>query len=310
MISVYGKFFIRLTILVVIFFIIDFAAGKVLNHFYFTQSSGFLYRMTYSIDYSNQQVLTFGSSRANHHYVPSVFENSFKKTFYNSGIDGQGILFEDALVKCILERYTPEYIILDFNAEEFAYSEASYDRLADLLPYYSEHIAELKPTIDLRGKYEQVKLLSKMYPFNSLVLSIAIGNTELNKKRKEDDKGYVPLQGTITYWPSDNEKISEKIDTNKVNAFKNLISQAKKKNVKIFVVVSPYFDKPLSTSYIDLAAKISDEMKISFWDYSVNEVFLKNDKLFKDLKHLNHQGAEIFSEMIAKRITDGKAGIK
>ena len=38
-------------------------------------------------------------------------------------------------------------------------------------------------------------MISEIYPYNSSLLTIAIGNLEINKTRKNDRKGYVPLTG-------------------------------------------------------------------------------------------------------------------
>ncbi len=301
----YRKFFVRLFILVVIFFVIDFAIGKTLKHFYFKQSSGYQYRLTYVIDRAKEEALVFGSSRANHHYVPAVFQDSLKLPFYNAGVDGQFILFEGALVRCVLSRYSPKYVVLDFNADEFVYSERSYDMLADLLPYYPEHYNELNSIIDLKSKYEKVKLLSKMYPFNSVVLTIMMGNLESNKKRKEDDRGYVPLTGRIDYNVKPSVIKEGNIDSNKINAFKDLISRCKNSGVKVFVVVSPYFEA-VEQSSINLGSQIANEMNVPFWDYSNDTSFIRRKELFKDVIHLNDSGAIIFSQKVVQRINESE----
>jgi len=301
----YVKFFGRLLILIAIFFVFDFTIGKALKYFYFKQSSGYQYRLSYVIDGTKEEMLAFGSSRANHHYVPNVFQDSLKLSFYNAGIDGQFILFEDALIKCVISRYSPRYIVLDFNADEFVYTESSYDRLADLLPYYASHKKELESTIELKGKYEKLKLLSKMYPFNSIILTIAVGNLEFNKKRKEDIQGYVPLTGKIDYDVKPLPLVKEKIDSNKINAFKDVIIRCKNAGIKLFVVVSPYFENTDLHS-LQMGAQISQEMNVPFWDYSSDKTFLGNKELFKDVKHLNDSGAVIFSQKLVQRINENK----
>ena len=297
----YGKFFARLLILAASFFIIDLLIGSVLHHFYFTQTSGYQYRLTYVIEHSKEDMLVLGSSRANHHYVPGIFQDSLKLSFYNAGIDGQFILFEDAVTRCILKRYSPKYMILDFSDDEFVFSETSYDRLSDLLPYYSDHSSEIESVINLRGRYEKIKLLSKMYPFNSVILSIAVGNLELNQARKEDQQGYVPLSGNIDYNVKLLEPKEEKTDTNKINAFKDVIIRCQNAGVKLFVVVSPYYQS-INSGSLKLGAEICGNMNVPFLDFSSDELFVQKKELFKDAKHLNNTGAEIFSQKLAKDI--------
>ena len=94
----------------------------------------------------------------------------------------------------MLKRYKPKIVVLDFNVEEFKLSPDNYDRIASLLPYYKNHL-EVHSIIQLKSPYEKYKLLSKIYPFNSLLFTIAIGATDYNKSREQinDENGYIPL---------------------------------------------------------------------------------------------------------------------
>src|SRR5579885_1123861 len=69
-------FLIRLFSFVVMLFLLDFVIGSALRYFYFKQDSGLLYRTTYSMDSTRAEILIFGSSTANHHYVPGLFTNN------------------------------------------------------------------------------------------------------------------------------------------------------------------------------------------------------------------------------------------
>ena len=200
-----------------IIFIFDFAIGKTLEHFYFTQASGPFYRTTYSMDSTRADILIFGSSRANHHYDPRVFENSLRMSCYNNGRDGNFLLYNYAVFKTVIERYTPQIVIFDVDRNELSSTADDYERLSSLLPYKNRNSA-VDQTIALRGPYEKVKCLSNIYPYNSLLLTIAIGNTEMNKERKPDIKGYVPISGTwnITSAGIDSNPIRQIANANKV----------------------------------------------------------------------------------------------
>ena len=176
-------FFKRLLFFLLIIFCLDFTFGLILKYLYYKQDSGLLYRTTYSMDSTRAQLLIFGSSTANHHYVPVLFENKMNATLYNAGRDGNSILYHYSVLTSILKRYSPEIAILDFNAGEFKKDMQSYERLSSLLPYYEYH-PEIRSIIQRKNKFEKYKLLSKIYPFNSLIFTIAIGSSSLNKKKK------------------------------------------------------------------------------------------------------------------------------
>ena len=145
--------------------------------------------------------------------------------------------------------------------------------------------------------------MSEIYPFNSQILTIIIGNTEYNKKRKSSNKGYIPLHRVwekkidSTVIPSMNN-----VDLKKINAFKEFIRLAKSSNVKVYVIYSPVFRKPNKNNPTNLFENICSSENISFWDYSKDTIFLNNRKLFQDTRHLNHNGAVEFSKLVVDKL--------
>jgi hypothetical protein len=292
----YIYFLFKLVIFFALIFVIDFSAGNILRYFYFRQESGEQYRTTLSIEKTKADLLIFGSSRANHHYDPNVFEKRLNNTFYNVGRDGSGILYHYAILKGILKRYTPKIIILDLNIDEFRYKTESYDRLSALLPYYKSH-QEMRSVIELKSKFEKLKLLSNIYPYNSSIFTIAIGNTSYNKTRRVDFKGYVPLK---KIWNQsiqiDGSLSNYEIDSIKIKTYETFIQDCIQSNVKLYIVCSPVFVKFPRTQYsIKIGQKIAKEYNIKFYNYTNNPVFIDNPKLFCDVSHLNENGAKQFS---------------
>jgi hypothetical protein len=43
-------------------------------------------------------------------------------------------------------------------------------------------------------------------------------------------------------------------------------------------------------------------MNVEFWDYSSDENYYHKKELFKDHIHLNQQGSEMFTQMLANRV--------
>lgn len=295
------KIALNILIVFVIVFALDFTIGSTLRYFYFKETSGLHYRTTYSMDSTRADILVFGSSSANHHYVPEVFEDSLRASFYNTGRDGSGIFYQTALLKSVLSHYTPKVIILDY-AGDFEKGAVAYDRMSSLLPYYRPH-AEIRSILELKGPYERIKLLSEIYPFNSQILTIAIGNTALNKKRKPDNKGYVAL---YKEWPGKINLITTcltiDLDSNKLNSFRDFIIYAKKSGAKVFVIFSPVFQNNNNRQEIDICNDICSYENIPFIDVSKDTLFLNHNHLFQDIGHLNHNGALIFSNLIVGKI--------
>jgi hypothetical protein len=312
-IQVKGKskpsFLVKLFIFISIIIIFDFVIGAVLKILYHKQESGWLYRTSYAIDSTKADVLVFGDSRANHHYCPAPFEKRMHLSYYNVGSEGYPIFYHYAILCGVLKRYSPKIIILDFSHGEFKKSTKSYDRISALLPYYETH-PEIRPIIQIKGPYEKYKLLSKIYPYNSLVYSIAIGNSEFNKgRRNNDDKqGYVPLKNV---WKkpiaADSTYKKYEIDSVKINIFKSFIKDCNDNNIKLFVICSPYF---INFKYIDtsmnLAKEITKQMKVPFYDFSNTNTFSNNADLFSDIIHLNFKGSRIYTDMVIDKMIENQ----
>jgi hypothetical protein len=295
------KLIFNIILVIIIVFVLDFVIGKTLRYYYFKESSGAHFRTTYSMEETDANILVFGSSRASHHYIPEIFEDSLKMSFYNTGRDGNGIYFQAAILKSILKRYIPKIIIWDYSGD-FKIGSDDYDRLSSLLPYFETH-EEIRGIIELKSPFERIKLLSEIYAFNSQILTILIGNLDINKKRKSDNKGYIALNKE---WQSEIDSVISKseyeIDSNKIFAFNEFIKTAKKAGINIYVIYSPVYQKYNRSQEIDICKNICNYENIPFWNFSKDTLFLNNKHLFQDIVHLNNNGALFFSNLVVDKI--------
>ena len=298
--------FANFAAILVIIVVIDFAAGSLLKRYYFTIKNGTQYLTTYSIEKTTADVLVFGSSRANHHYHAATFQNRLGLSYYNVGRDGEeSTLYHYGVLKGILKRYNPKVIFLDFLNGEFNTTHYNYGRLSSLTPYYSTH-PEMREIIELRSDCEKLKLLSKIYPYNSLIVSIATGNTNISSNKMNDINGYLPIpsskQITKPIGEVDFTKAYE-VDSIKVNVFRSFIKACADAHTKLYIVSSPYYEKFIGEDYSkSIAKKIAQENNVSFIDLSQERVFLSGPQLFSDTWHLNDDGAKIFSDMLLDKV--------
>ena len=294
----YFYFCVKFLILFLIVFVLDFFIGSGLRYLYFKQHNGFQFRTTYSLEKTNADILIFGSSRANHHYDTKMLENRLKMSCYNVGRDGTGIFYHTAILKGILKRYTPKIIILDLRRWEFEKENLNYERIALLLPYYKSH-PEMQPIVELKSKYEKYKLLSGIYPFNSSMFSILVGN--LKRNGATEIKGYLPINGTMKVLPTEKKKEINQgtIDTTQVATYETFIKDCVKAGVELHIFCSPYFsgteEQDLS---IELEKKIAEKHNIQYHDYSYDTAFFNKPLLFADNSHLNQEGAQLFTNII------------
>ncbi|MFT3980263.1 MAG: D-alanyl-lipoteichoic acid biosynthesis protein DltD [Ferruginibacter sp.] len=302
--SGYGKLLLNGMLFLALVFMLDWAIGSVLRYYYFKQTSGLLYRTTYSIEKTTSPLLVMGSSRANHHYDPSLLSKNLGKEAYNTGRDGNYIFYNYAVLKCILKRYTPSVIIYDFTLSDLQAEPDSYDRLSSLLPYYQKH-PEVRPVVELRSPFEKVKLVSGIYPFNSLLFTIMRGNNASPAGEENETNGFIPLDN---HWnkpiaaPLAKDNIPT-IDSTKVKYFKMYIDACQAAGIKLYMVFSPVFiNYTESPKALQEARKVLKEKGVVFYDFSADSSFTNHPEFFSDPVHLNKEGARKFSDTIGTLI--------
>ena len=296
-------FAVKLVVFLVLVYIADFTIGYMLKLYYFKQDSGFQYRTTYAIEETKAEILIFGSSRAKNHYHPNIIEERLKMTYYNVGRDGNHIFYNYALLKLILKRYSPKIVVLDLVKGEFKETSESYEKISALLPYYDSY-PEISSIIELRGKYERIKLLSKIYPYNSSIFSIAVGNTDFNKNRYVDMQGFVPWRKKIQCPPKTDTIYAEyKIDSVKVNLFESFIKDCNSQGVKLYIVVSPYYlISDITDSSIEKGIAIAEKYGVELLNYSQDTNFKLHCDFFADITHLNEDGAKLFTTKFVEEL--------
>lgn len=278
----------------------DYATGKVLRYFYQRQKSGWEYSTMYSVERTNADVLIFGASRAQQQYNPLFIEDSLKLSCYNVGRDGSSMLYHYAVLEGVLKRYTPKIIVLDCEYGMLKNTVSSYERLSSLLPFYKDH-PEMRDIIEKRSPYEKYKLLSSVYPYNSMIFKIASGNV---RKKEEDIKGYLKLERSLSQ-PIKTYDFTKKyeLDTTKVNLMERFIDDCKKKNIQLYFFCGPYYMKTIGEDYSQAVVKeIADRKKVDFIDYANLETFQTQPKYFDDTVHVNYEGSKIFSAMVASEL--------
>ncbi|MEI6348822.1 MAG: hypothetical protein WCP69_12820 [Bacteroidota bacterium] len=298
-------FFKKLVLFLLLLFALDFGIGHLLQFYYYKQKSGVLYRTTYALDSTKAEVLVFGASTANHNYIPKILQDSLKMSCYNVAKDGEPIFYHFALLHSILNRYTPKIVILDVALSQF-YLDAnneSYDKLSSLYPYVCNH-PDLLNIISLKGEFEKYKLLSKIYPYNSLLLTIISGNWDSSLNNKKDFNGYVPL---YNHWNQsllvDSIKESNEVDSLKLYYFENFIKECKNHKVDLYLVLSPVYKNFIyEQKSLTVVKKLSLKYGFKFCNFLNDSIYLQRPDLFSDKTHLNDKGAQFYTKKIASMI--------
>jgi len=293
----------RMLIVVMALFIADRGIGALMKSLYFRQQSGDGYLINYAIDSTEADIIVLGSSRAKHSYIPEIFHDSLQMTCYNGGRDGTNhILFNYAQFKLIIKRYKPEVIIFDIRPEDLAYSVDEYDMLAPLLPFYKAH-PEIRDLMNQRSPFEKMKQISHIYPFNSMIFQIIMGNLEFNKKRKPHYNGYVPFHGSKLSGTADTVYVSDSgTDEYKISLLEEMMETCISSNIKLIFVYSPTWNYSGQNRYDTLFTRLIETHSADYKNMSNLPVFMENPGYFYDRTHLNEEGATIFSTMLTREL--------
>lgn len=293
-----------------ILFVLDLVFGTILANLYSKQKPGDIYRVTYSMDSTKQDILIFGASRANHHYVPEIFKKRMNLSCYNTGSDGQIILYNYAVLKSVLERYSPKIAILDFSRDEFQVDQESYDRLSALIPYYKTH-PEIQNIVDLRSPFEKYKMVSKIYPYNSLIFTMVMGAIKSHKERENinEDNGYIPLyKNCYQQLRTDTSYGVHSLDSNKIKFFNCFLRDCKKSNIKLYVVISPLLIRYVHQNpSVSLVKSIAKKYQFPVYNFLNDSLFYNNTLFADDGTHLNDKGARLFTNQVIDSIMNDQA---
>ena len=295
------NFFLKLLALLLFLFTADRLGEKILYSFFSNAKYNQSREINYILNEVKSDVLIFGSSRASHHYIPSIISDSLKLSVYNCGHDGQCIYYHYCLLKMIKERYLPEIIILDlFYSELFVSANANLENIKLLTPFYGND-EDLDSLINSISPFEKYKMTSKLYRYNSKLTDIFIDN--FIKTDQNWENGYVPIfdeMKTVKYLKF--SSVEQIVEQGKISYLEKFITFCKENNIKLLLCVSPVHYICEDKEGFIPAQKIAEKHDVPILDHYCNSSFSKNNSLFKDETHLNHNGATIFSSIIRQEI--------
>lgn len=293
------KFFKKLFIFAVLLFLLDRGIGSLLQYLYNKNPPPDIKAFNHVINSPTEDVFIFGSSKVAHGYVSDIFADTLGLSCFNAGREQTNILYADVVMNEMLRKHSPKIVILDITAKEtVAHNmEASKLILASLMiPHINTDTSFKRIGEEFFPKDVLASELSMLQRYNSQALPLLIG-TKINRL---SENGYVPIHGSKVAGaiPAFQDK-GETYDTSGKTYFEHFVTMLQEKNVKLYVIQSPYYVQKFTTSP-SLAALIPVMQKynVTYLDYSFDPKFFKKE-YFYDNVHLNDKGAHIFSEKLA-----------
>lgn len=292
------RFIVISVIVLLVIAAADQLVGRALRHAYSHVRYDEIGKLNYIADSARTSVIIIGSSRALHHYVPSIITDSTGLSCYNCGIEAGNIYLDYALLRTVLQRYKPHVIIYEFH---YGYDAMRYDAP-------NPSINKVRPLWQLKCRdsllcdidpMERVHMLSAIYPYNSLLADIVLASNRHNSPYNNAlaDHGYVPQFHVIKRHHESYATYTRALSGKKLGYLKKLAAEC---GSRLIVATSPYYEpqpdmRAVHQPVVDLFAR-----------YHVQFIYLAQDSAlvgkpiyWDDAGHLNDRGARVFtSQMI------------
>lgn len=279
-------------------FVIDRAVGVVCDYLY-SHAKGGDTKHTYDV-FNNvtADIIILGSSRALHHYVPSIIEDSTGLSCYNCASDNQGIINMFGRYKMIAKRKKPKYVICEILPSLDIFKDVDDIKYLNSFKPFRDN-PELAEIIKDYSPLEYFKTNSHIYRYNTSIFQILKDYT--TSGRIYAGKGFSPSNGKMNYTPERHKEIIGEVDTFKVRYIHKLIEATKKDNVDLILSASPLYGAETDGSYV-LLKEICKEKQIPFITFYTDSSLNRNKKFFKDRAHLNKTGAYEYTKTFIKAI--------
>ena len=187
------KFVLKVLLFFTCVVVMDYAFGQFFSYLRAHAKGGSTANCEYIANRANEDIIILGSSRATHHYVPQIIEDSLGLSCYNCGEEGNGVILAYGRLKMLTNRYKPKLILYEITSGyDYELFEANTKYLGYLRQYYDkEGIKELFDDFD--DELSSLKMKSKMYQNTSRLLPNLLDNAIM----RDIHQGYDPLYGHL-----------------------------------------------------------------------------------------------------------------
>lgn len=297
------KFILKIILFFAIAVALDIICGWTFVFLRSKARGGQTYKNEYLFNSCKDDILILGSSRANHHYVPSVLQDSLGLTCYNAGEEGCGIIPAYVRYRMVCERQKPKLVLYELTpGYDYLEDKGGYSGYLGAVRQYANNDIIKKMYLDFSDGLESIRLLSAMYRNNSCIIK----NVKDVLRPTPELKGYDPLYGNINPQSRVKNKPSvstnaAKIDTHKISYIEKLAIETKAEGVQLVFIISPKFSGGCFEDY-EPAFALSKKYDIPIVDNLNNDLFIGDSEMFQDYTHLNHKGAVAYTQYIIPQL--------
>lgn len=291
------RFLVKILVLFVALFLFDRVAGIIMKSWFANVTTNYLGKDNYICDHCSEDILIFGSSRAEYHYNAKMIEDSLGLSTYNCGASGYGIFLSYGRLLMLTKRYHPKLIIMEITPGfDLIDKENNLRDLGILKRHYDREC--IKDIFEKADPTEKYKMLSYLYRYNSDFIHnpLRLFKPIPFTKNALGVQGYIVQHKKFDRMKVRENKGKEEFRLNELKLFylREFVKTAKVFS-KVVFVSSPYW-QGRSPEILNSARCLADSMNIPFIDYSNNSKYYHRDEFFRDGTHLNYIGADEFTK--------------
>jgi hypothetical protein len=255
---------------------------------------------------NSYDILFIGSSRTYYHVNPRIVDSITKLSSFNAGSDAANLLEMNLFLQCYLQSHqAPKVVVADIAKSAFNIGKRKFWNPNVYYPFLDHRIV-----FDTLARYESV-FLYKHLPFTRFTAA----DDMLKQNSFLGYLGYKSVEKSKTYkgyWEKSTDTIAlpfkrvypiemDPIDQHGVDLLNQIINTCNKNNIKLVLTYAPIYKlkDEKSPHFFPTIEKVSKQHHIPFWNYRENAIG-NNHRLFREEYHLNKQGAEVYTTMLAK----------
>ena len=289
------KLLVSIVFIVVALFVVDRGLGQVMwwvnQHTHDVSGP----KIKYLVNDANEDLIFFGASRCNMHYVPSIISDSLKMTVYNGGINSSENILSHYVIFChVLAHHTPKVVCLEVMAHDFMKEDKPFTKISFFAPYVGIN-DRVDSVYKEAGEYT-FYMLSHLYRYNAKAISNIAG---LKVDKHEDgDRGYISYPQPDYVIDKLEDEHTPEMEEVKLKYMRKFIELCREKKINLIFVTSPKYTVPDSNLY-DVVKDIAKSYGIEYLDYHTSGLFRDHPEFFKDSRHLWDKGARMYSSIFA-----------
>ncbi len=298
----YFSFFKSLVIGLIIITCFDITFGYLVDSVLKSTKSGNYQKLQEGLNESKYNRIILGNSRAERQFIPSVLDYENKWSSFNLGYGGRDLQFVQALEKCLLNKGNIDHIILEFQYANLR-DPVKEDRMSFLNPFYFTY-PDFQGYLNREEEARKIFFYSSFYRYNSSLWDVF---SPLIIQDNQMELGYRPLFGKMKQLRSKKPGFdSKEMNKRKMKILQSFVVLAKSKNVQLSIVLSPQLYPHNKNKFLKEKAFIQQflDADVRLFDFSQDERFLEQLELFNDERHLNHEGAIRFNEILRDALAD------